>query len=122
MKIIIKNSTVNFKRRNTVLLDETTITYTSAGWKYFDLSSAVANHETVKTRMSVGEGVTLTMGQVKPYDGSSILNNPVFLANSYNTDVTSTNYSGSSVAKVGVYVKSDSYPVTVGVKMELVTT
>lgn len=119
MKIIIKNSTVDFKRRSAVLLNET-ITYASTGWKYFPLSSGVANRESVKTKMSLGEGVVLTGAQVKPYDGSAILNSPVFLANSYNTDVTATNYSGSTVEQVGVYVKADTYPVTVTVTMELV--
>lgn len=118
MKIIVKNSLVEFQNYEPLL--DVDVTMTVAGWQYFDLSDDVERLDVTKTIAIVPDGVTLTSIQVKPYVDGAIANAPVFLINQYNQENQVTNYSGKVISSIGVFAQADSFPVTFHIRMEKV--
>lgn len=118
MKVIIKNSTVEFQTRDVELLDQD-VTFSSATWQYFDLKKSIPNGTTVKSIAIIPQGTTLSAIQIKPYVDEAIANAPIFLSNQYNEENTATNYSGKIISAVGVFANAASFPVTFKVHMEL---
>ena len=116
MKIIIRNSAVEFQNYEPLLNAE--LTFNSASWQYLDLNGVVSRMDTVTTIAEIPDGTTLTGIQVKPYINGSVLNAPIFLSNKYNESAQTTSYNENDITQVGVFVRAESYPVTLRVKME----
>lgn len=116
MKIIIRNSAVEFQNYEPLLNAE--LTFNSASWQYLNLNGVVSYHDVIDTIAEIPTGTTLTAIQVKPYINNAISNNPIFLINKYNETSQTTSYNETDITQVGVYVNAESFPVTLRVKIE----
>lgn len=116
MKVIIRNSNVEFQNYEPLLNVE--LTFNSASWQYLDINGVVSYHDVIDTIAEIPTGTTLTAIQVKPYINNAISNSPIFLLNKYNETNQTTSYNETDITQVGVFVNAGSFPVTLRVKME----